>query len=589
VAVNSDGSIRWSVLRPDWVSSSPAVGADGTVYVGCYDGRLYALEPGSGNTRWSYDSRTFIFSSPAIGRDGSIYFGAGDSRLHSLSPSGVLRWSFQTGDWIDSSPAVAADGTVYFGSRDRKVYAVGPDGSERWRFTTGGSVYSSPAIGGDGAVYIASSDGKVYALSPSGEKRWEYETGGEILGSPSLGADGAVYIASLDGRVYALQPSNGWPVWSVRLGAPSISTPAVRGDGAVLIGGDDGVLRALSPASGGEIWRFDTRAAAGDGIESSVLVAGDGSIYFSSLDGKLYKLRGNGSPLSRLSAWPSFRGDVSRTGMARPATTGGQLLNLSSRALVPAGQTLIAGLGISGSFAKPYLLRGVGPSLDAFGLDGLMEAPTVAVFVEQKLLSMAEDWEAGDSAPLLAVGEKVGAFPLRPGGRDAAALLPLGPGMYSVHLAGRNGGAGVALLELYDGQPEDHRGGLINLSLRGGTSPGQGSLIAGIVVGGNQPARVLIRAVGPGLKAFGVDGWITRPRLALYSGDRLIATGEDWSKSGWSHDIIVATSLSGAFPLDPANQDAALTIILDPGPYTLQVSGVDSSVGEVLAEVYVLR
>jgi len=77
VAVGADGAVRWSIVRPDGISASPAVGPDGTVYAGCYDGKLYAVNPVSGSIRWQYDAGSFIVSSPSIGPDGTAYFGAG--------------------------------------------------------------------------------------------------------------------------------------------------------------------------------------------------------------------------------------------------------------------------------------------------------------------------------------------------------------------------------------------------------------------------------------------------------------------------------------------------------------------------------
>lgn len=590
VAINSDGSVKWAVVKPDWISCSPAVGPDGTVYVGCYDGRLYALDPSTGSSRWEFDTRTFVFSSPAITADGLVVFGAGDSRLHAVNSSGREVWSFQAGDWIDSSPSVAADGTIYFGSRDRALYALNPDGSERWRFLTEGSVYSSPAIGSDGTIYFGSADRRIYAVSPAGRKLWEHETGGEVLGSVALGADGVVYVASLDGRIHALEKEDGFPRWSVSLGRPSIATPAVRGDGAVIIGGDDGVLRALAPRDGAVLWRFDTRAATGDGIESSALVAGDGSIYFASLDGRLYKLRGNGSPLSRLSNWPAFRRDEVRTGRSVHASSGGRLLNLSSRGELPAGSALIAGFVLEGSGSKPLLLRGVGPGLSGFGVPGVLENPVISLFAGTVRMAGVDDWDQDGSGPAVsAAAASAGAFPLEQGSADAALLSVLGTGIYSVHLSDAGAGGGAALVEVYDTRSAERSPRLSNLSLRAPTGPGEKVLITGVVVGPGEPARVLVRAIGPGLAQFGVEGAVQFPLISVFQGQRLIATGGAWTEAGLAHDISVASAGSGAFPLSVQNADAALTVTLDPGPYTIQVADRGGGSGEVLAELYILR
>ncbi|MEN3041771.1 MAG: PQQ-binding-like beta-propeller repeat protein, partial [Fervidobacterium sp.] len=64
----------------------------------------------------------WIGSSPAIGSDGTIYVGSSDyyfseySYLHAINPDGTLKWKYQTGGLISSSPAIGSDGTIYFGN-----------------------------------------------------------------------------------------------------------------------------------------------------------------------------------------------------------------------------------------------------------------------------------------------------------------------------------------------------------------------------------------------------------------------------------------------------------------------------------------
>lgn len=591
VAVAADGSVRWSILRPDGISASPAVGPDGTVYVGCYDGKLYAINPANGAIRWQYDAGSFIVSSPAIGEDGSAYFGAGDGRLHAVDTRGAARWTFQTGDWVESSPALGADGTVYFGSRDRSFYAVGSDGREKWRFASAGAVTGSPALGGDGTIYFGSADQRMYALFPDGRKRWDYFTNGDIQASPVLGADGAVYFAALDASFYALEPSTGALRWRVPLNTNSVSTAAVRADGVVVLGGDDGIVRALNPADGSVRWRFDTRKAVPDDtIDSSPLLVPDGSVYFSSLDGRLYKLRGNGLGLSEVSNWPAFRGDAGRTGRARFGVGLGRLLNLSVRAPVGALETLITGFVVQGTAAKAYLVRGVGPGLGGFGVAGFLPDPRLELYAGAVRIGGNDNWE--EAPPGLSVADTaaaVGAFPLSAGSRDAAIVVALPPGPYSAHLRAADETGGVALFEAYDAIGGDPGSRFINLSLRGRAGVGDSTLIAGLVVGGTGPVNLLLRAVGPGLVAFGVEGVLERPRVSLFSGGSLVRSNEGWSNAPYAADLAGAARATGAFPLATGSADAALTVVVSPGPYTIHVAGRDGSAGEVLTEVYVLR
>jgi sugar lactone lactonase YvrE len=63
-------------------------------------------------------------SSPALGADGTIYVGSGVWKLSALKPDGTQKWVFPTGGLVFSSPAIGADGTIYVGSADGNLYAI---------------------------------------------------------------------------------------------------------------------------------------------------------------------------------------------------------------------------------------------------------------------------------------------------------------------------------------------------------------------------------------------------------------------------------------------------------------------------------
>ena len=114
-------------------------------------------------------------------------------------------------------------------------------------------------------------------------------------------------------------------------------------------------------------------------------------------------------------------------------------------------------------------------------------------------------------------------------------------------------------------------------------------LIAGIVVTGNVPKRLLVRGIGPALEAFGVTGSLPDPVLTLLSGTRTLAANDDWYNpaAGLSAgDVSVAAVQAGAFALPAASRDSSVLITLQPGNYTAQVSGKGSATGVALIEVY---
>jgi len=99
-----------------------------------------------------------VDSSPAVA-NGVVYIGSRDNKVYALNArTGHKLWSYRTGDWVLSSPAVAS-GIVYVGSQDGKVYALNArTGTKLWIYATGGYVQSSPAVT-KGRVYVGSGSG----------------------------------------------------------------------------------------------------------------------------------------------------------------------------------------------------------------------------------------------------------------------------------------------------------------------------------------------------------------------------------------------------------------------------------------------
>jgi len=306
------------------VQSSPAIGSDGTIYVGSFDHNIYAINP-DGSRKWEFTAEDAVFSSPVIGRDGTIYIGSYDNKLYAINPDGSKKWTFVTGDKVLSSPTVSTDGTIYVGSYDSELYAINPDGSEKWSFWTRGSIQSSPAIGSDGTIYVGSDDNYLYAINAYGNEKWRCLTGGTITSSPSIASDGTIYVGAYDG-LYAITP-DGYCKWlfatkSLLQSSPAIdvdgtiyigsagqtfyalkpdgtmkwnctfdngvySSAAIDSNGTIYLGSDDHKLYAMNP-DGSKKWEF----VAGDSIESSPTIGSNGVIYVGSIDGKLYAIGG---------------------------------------------------------------------------------------------------------------------------------------------------------------------------------------------------------------------------------------------------------------------------------------------------------
>jgi hypothetical protein len=173
------------------------------------------------------------------------------------------------------------------------------------------------------------------------------------------------------------------------------------------------------------------------------------------------------------------------------------------------------------------------------------------------------------------------AFPLPTDSADAALLLFLEPGSYTAQVSGTSGGTGVALVELYDTAGVATGAKLTNVSARSEVGAGNETLIAGFNVSGTGARTLLIRAVGPSLGAFGVQGALSDPKLELFGRGEKLQENDNW-------EIAARATFQrvGAFDLETNSRDAVLLVTLSPGSYTAQVSGVAGAAGVTLVEVY---
>jgi|DEB19_MinimDraft_3_1074340.scaffolds.fasta_scaffold02699_2 hypothetical protein len=131
-------------------------------------------------------------------------------------------------------------------------------------------------------------------------------------------------------------------------------------------------------------------------------------------------------------------------------------------------------------------------------------------------------------------------------------------------------------------------GQLVNLATRAFVGAGDNVLIPGLVISGASPRRVLVRAVGPGLSAFGVTGVLADPVLSVFRGSNEIASNDNWQTQNNSQAVATAAVESGAFALAAGSRDSALVLTLEPGAYTCRVSGSGNTTGVALVEVYLL-
>lgn len=139
---------------------------------------------------------------------------------------------------------------------------------------------------------------------------------------------------------------------------------------------------------------------------------------------------------------------------------------------------------------------------------------------------------------------------------------------------------------------EPNRGTLINVATRAHVGANDEVLIGGFVVQGAGPKAVLVRAAGPALSGFGVEGALADPVLRVFAGGSVAAENDDWGQSVGlgapvsGAEIATAAASVGAFPFSSGSADAAVLVSLPPGAYTAVVEGARGATGTGLVEAY---
>src|SRR5437867_8654431 len=178
-ALDASGSFLWRSDVPA-LGGSPSLGADGRIFVNSTNvPTIYAFNR-DGTLAWSYSVGSCcgqdVPSSPAIGFDGTVYVGetaVGGAVVLALHSDGSLKWMASIGAY-HTGLSIGGDGTIYFGATTygefqnvASVFALNPDGSLKWEYDDpgGGYVRTAPAIGRAQRIYAGSLSG-FFAIGP---------------------------------------------------------------------------------------------------------------------------------------------------------------------------------------------------------------------------------------------------------------------------------------------------------------------------------------------------------------------------------------------------------------------------------------
>ena len=250
------------------------------------------------------------------------------------------------------------------------------------------------------------------------------------------------------------------------------------------------------------------------------------------------------------------------------------LANISTRTRVETGDNvLIGGFIITGDAPKRVMVRAIGPSLQASGVSGALQDPTLDLVQNGASIGFNDNWK--DSPERAEIeGSTI------PPSHDfeSAIVRTLEPGPYTAIMRGASDTTGVGLVEVYD-LDTSANSKLANISTRGVVQSGDDVMIAGTIVAGDAGSsrRVLVRAIGPSLN---VDGKLADPALDLIDANGTVVRANDNWRSN-QQAVIEATGLAPSH-----DSEAAVAHIVTPGRYTAVVRGAGGSTGVAVVEVY---
>ena len=236
---------------------------------------------------------------------------------------------------------------------------------------------------------------------------------------------------------------------------------------------------------------------------------------------------------------------------------------------------LIAGFIVQGTESKRVIVRGIGPSLGAFGIADPLQDPTLELNENDVGTIAANDnWPENENAAEIMTS---GLSPSHP--NESTLLLSVDQGSYTAVLRGKGGSTGVGLIEVYD-LDANGRADVINISTRGFVLSGENVMIGGLIVTGNEPSQLVLRGIGPSLGDFGVPNVLADPFLELHDGNgALIQANNNWRDT--QETLLQSTGLA------PGNDlESAILISVPPGSYTAVLKGADGGTGNGLLEVY---
>jgi uncharacterized repeat protein (TIGR03803 family) len=558
--------------------------ANPTILIGGADGNLY----GATAPRAVGDLNGMIFKLTPTGTFTAIYRFVDGKGTHATSLMQAADGNFygtaagdSSGGFFNHPPSMHNAG-IFFKLTPAGAFTTlysftgGADGSFPNALVQGadGNFYGSALCGPESPPNIFTGFGSVFKITPTGVLTTLYSfTGGNDGGNPTKliqGGDGNLYgiatypnigtvfkvtLAGVRNTIYRFEGSNGTGP-SRLIASTDGSVYGTTQDGGIPQAGS---IFGINPAGQMSTYIFD--GAATGGHPSQLFEGEEHNLYGATAMGGANDM-----------------GTIFRLNMTLPRN----LLNISTRLQVLTGdKVLIGGFIITGTDPKKVIIRGIGPSLTGVGVT--LQDPMLELHQGSATLAMNDDWRTNQV--------EVEATGLPPANDfESAIVATLPPGAYTAILQGKNNGAGVGVVEVYDlNQAVNSK--LANISTRGFVDTGNNVMIGGLIVSGGfagGTARVIVRAIGPSLSASGIQGALQDPNLELHdSSGTTLASNDNWKIRPDGSSQQGEVEATGIPPT--SDLESALVQTLGPGNYTTIVRGAGTTTGIAVVEAYTLQ
>ena len=312
----------FSAPQGDVIHPSPAI-ADGNVYIGCDDGKVYCLAEKTGRVIWQRDIGAQVRGKPIVTGD-RVYVASRKGTILSLqSKDGAPKWTHDCKSLVEGGPILFKD-SLYVATEAGSIHRILLDsGKEKWKTTGASQIISAPAIDGE-RVFIGDIGGLFLAYSlADGKKLWQFRTGNKLVARPAISGN-YVLVPGMDDHLYALSRKSGIVSWRKSLGSIPGGMTVIEGVAtgpnskprsllyAALTKKEESLLLCANSRSGATMWTTPLPTT----VQGEPAVA-EGRVYIGGTDGKIYCFNADdGTRLWSMNTGSEIRGGPAASGTA---------------------------------------------------------------------------------------------------------------------------------------------------------------------------------------------------------------------------------------------------------------------------------